>query len=125
MRGDVASDDGRAQGVGELATPVGGRLWPPTLRSCRPFFPFRTPHLKRQGRCELHVREAPEGEGEGFELAEDEREEGPALLSTVDRDISPSGTSPWTVIASSSRRNHPHQVADAAGSTVVSRGVRV
>ena len=97
----------------------------PVSRSCQVLFPFRNPHLKRQGRCELHVREAPEGEEEGFELKEDEREEGPALLSAVDQDASSAESPPWTVITSSSLHNQPHQVANTTISTVLSTGVRV
>lgn len=70
----------------------------------------RYPHLKGQGRCILHVREPPEGEEDTFELTEEEKEEGPETLSSLEADAEVDGAIPWSPIYSSCNENVKHQV---------------
>ena len=67
--------------------------------------------MKKQGRCQLHVREPPEGEEDGFELTEEEQEEGPDSLATLDNDAEVNGGSAWSPLYSSSNENIKYQVA--------------
>ncbi|GMH45997.1 hypothetical protein BSKO_13961 [Bryopsis sp. KO-2023] len=71
----------------------------------------RYPHLKKQGRCQLHVREAPEGEEDTFELTEEEQEEGPEPLTSLENDAEINNGPAWSPIYSSSNENVKYQVA--------------
>eukprot|EP00210_Caulerpa_lentillifera_P007584 g7244.t1 len=68
------------------------------------------PHLKKQGRCTLHVREAPEDQEADFQATEEETEEGPDLLTSIESDNVLDWARPWTVLSSSSNPDLKHQV---------------
>ena len=74
----------------------------------------RYPHLKKQGRCELYVKEVDEdeeGEEEPPEPTEEETEEGPELLSTLDNDVPLAAEAdPWTPLTSSINEQVKFQV---------------
>lgn len=83
-------------------------------RRARPA-PRRLPHLKKQGRCELHKREEPEDDEE-FEFTEEEQEEGPEALASVEDDTPVvDGTSAWTPMVSSSSEGVKYQVGGGVG----------
>lgn len=90
----------------------------------------RLPHIKRQGRCQLFVREPPEDEDEEFELTEEEQEEGPEPLTSLEEDTPVMGEAPaWTPLFSSSNENVKNQVAGMRsnlwpGAFVASQGSR-
>lgn len=72
----------------------------------------RYAHIKKQGRCEVHKREPPEDEDEdSFEYTEEELEEGPELLATLETDTPVSEDVAWTPLYSSSNENVKNQVA--------------
>lgn len=72
----------------------------------------RFPHLKKQGRVELHKREPPEGEEDTFEPTEEEQEEGPGPLEALENDKPlPGEVSAWTPLLSSSSEAVKNQVA--------------
>lgn len=72
----------------------------------------RNTHLKAQGRCELFVREPPEDEeaAEGFELTEEEQEEGPEALAPLEGDAEVDGAAAWTGLLSSAAEHTKNQV---------------
>ncbi|KAK9828684.1 hypothetical protein WJX72_001516 [[Myrmecia] bisecta] len=70
----------------------------------------RYPHLKKQGRCALFVKEAEEG-AEEKEPTEEESEAGPEALSTLDKDAEVAGGEGWSPVFSSSNQNVKFQVA--------------
>jgi hypothetical protein len=71
----------------------------------------RYPHLKKQGRCELYKREPPEGEEDTWEPSEEEQEEGPEPLASLEGDTPLADTSPaWTPLVSSSSEAVKYQV---------------
>ncbi|KAG2444989.1 hypothetical protein HYH02_008859 [Chlamydomonas schloesseri] len=60
------------------------------------------PHLKSQGRCEVHKRELPEDADEDEFYNEDELEEGPDLLAALEEDAQlPGEQAAWTPVYSS------------------------
>lgn len=72
----------------------------------------RYPHLKKQGRCELYKREPPEDVDEdAFEYTEEELEEGPEMLVTLDADTPVADDVAWSPLYSSSNENVKNQVA--------------
>ncbi|CAD7696505.1 unnamed protein product [Ostreobium quekettii] len=71
----------------------------------------RHPHLKRQGRCQPHVREPPEGEEEEFVPTEEEQEQGPEPLATLENDAEVNAGPAWTPLYSSHNENVKYQVA--------------
>lgn len=71
----------------------------------------RNPHLKKQGRCELYKREPPEGEEDTWEPSEEEQEEGPELLASLEDDKPMPGEAPsWTPLVSSTSEAVKFQV---------------
>lgn len=74
----------------------------------------RYPHIKKQGRCELYVKEVDEdeeGDEEPPEPTEEETEEGPELLSTLENDLPLAGEAdPWTPLTSSANEQVKFQV---------------
>ena len=74
------------------------------------FCPVRLQHLKKQGRCELHKREPPEGEEDTFEFTEEEQEEGPEVLATLEGDGEVAGGAAWSPLFSSSAEQAKYQV---------------
>ena len=73
---------------------------------------IRYPHLKKQGRCDLHKREPPEGEEDTFQPTEDEQEEGPEALAALEADAPlADGASPaWSPLSSSTSEGVKFQV---------------
>lgn len=71
----------------------------------------RYPHLKQQGRCVVHKREAPEGEEDTFEWTEEEMEEGPEQLAVLEADTEVDGGPAWSAVFSSSNDQVKNQVA--------------
>ncbi|KAG2495962.1 hypothetical protein HYH03_005892 [Edaphochlamys debaryana] len=60
------------------------------------------PHLKAQGRCEVHKRELPEDADEEEFYNEDELEEGPDMLAALEDDAQlPNEQAAWTPVYSS------------------------
>ena len=87
---------------------------PPSELVLKENWAHRYPHLKKQGRCELFVKEVDEdeeGEEEPPEPTEEETEEGPELLTTLDNDT-PVGNEgeAWTAITASSNEGVKFQV---------------
>jgi hypothetical protein len=76
------------------------------LLACAP----RYPHLKKQGRCVAHKREAPEGEEDSFEWTEEEQEEGPEQLAVLEGDEEVGGGAAWSPLFSSSNEHVKNQV---------------
>lgn len=70
----------------------------------------RYPHLKQQGRCVVHKREAPEGEEDTFEWTEEEMEEGPEQLAVLEADTEVDGGPAWSAVFSSSNDQVKTQV---------------
>ena len=74
----------------------------------------RSPHLKRQGRCETKpIRELPEDTEEEVELTPDEQEEPPEggqVLAPVAEDSKVHGGAPWTPVFSSTSKYSKGQV---------------
>jgi len=70
----------------------------------------RYPHLKQQGRCVVHKREAPEGEEDTFEWTEEEMEEGPEQLAVLEADTEVDGGPAWSAVFSSSNDQVKNQV---------------
>jgi hypothetical protein len=70
----------------------------------------RLQHLKKQGRCELHKREPPEGEEDTFEFTEEEQEEGPEVLASLEGDGEVAGGAAWSPLFSSSAEQAKYQV---------------
>jgi hypothetical protein len=70
----------------------------------------RYTHLKQQGRCVLHKREPPEGEEDTFEPTEEEQEEGPEPLTSLESDSPVDSDSAWSPLYSSSNENVKNQV---------------
>lgn len=83
----------------------------------------RYPHLKKQGRCVVHKREAPEGEEDSFEWTEEEQEEGPEQLAALEGDEEVGGGAAWSPLFSSSNEHVKNQVGQmetiVLGSTFV------
>lgn len=75
---------------------------------------LRYPHLKQQGRCEVHKREAPEGEEDTLEWAEEELEEGPEQLAVLEADTEVDGGPAWSPLFSSSNDQVKNQVKEAS-----------
>eukprot|EP00877_Chromochloris_zofingiensis_P003995 jgi/Chrzof1/13597/Cz08g03200.t1 len=71
----------------------------------------RYPHLKKQGRTVVFKREPPEGEEDTFEFTEEELEEGPEQLSSLEADTEVAGGTAWSPLFSSSAEHVKHQVA--------------
>ncbi|WIA22916.1 hypothetical protein OEZ86_009852 [Tetradesmus obliquus] len=71
----------------------------------------RYPHLKKQGRCVVHKREAPEGEEDSFEWTEEEQEKGPEQLAALEGDEEVGGGAAWSPLFSSSNEHVKNQVA--------------
>ncbi|KAF5843246.1 radial spokehead-like protein [Dunaliella salina] len=70
----------------------------------------KLPHIKKQGRCVVHKREEPEDD-ENFEFTEEEQEEGPEPLTSVEDDTPIADGSPaWTPLYSSSNEGVKYQV---------------
>ncbi|KAF8066356.1 RSP4 [Scenedesmus sp. PABB004] len=74
----------------------------------------RYPHLKRQGRCAVHKREAPEGEEDSFEYTEEELEEGPEQLAALEGDDEVGGGPAWSPLFSSSDAHVKNQARTRA-----------
>ncbi|DBA92418.1 hypothetical protein WJX77_007770 [Trebouxia sp. C0004] len=70
----------------------------------------RYPHLKKQGRTTVFTKEVPEGE-EAPEPTEEESEQGPEPLSTLDKDTEVEGGEAWTPLFSSTNSGVKNQVA--------------
>ncbi|KAL3148750.1 hypothetical protein ABBQ38_014161 [Trebouxia sp. C0009 RCD-2024] len=70
----------------------------------------RYPHLKKQGRTTVFTKEAAEGE-EAPEPTEEESEQGPEPLSTLDKDAEVEGGEAWTPLFSSTNSGVKNQVA--------------
>ncbi|KAL3137432.1 hypothetical protein ABBQ32_006953 [Trebouxia sp. C0010 RCD-2024] len=70
----------------------------------------RYPHLKKQGRTTVFMKEAAEGE-EAPEPTEEESEQGPEPLSTLDKDAEVEGGEAWTPLFSSTNSGVKNQVA--------------
>jgi len=72
----------------------------------------RYPHIKKQGRCELFVKEVDEDEEEEApEPTEEESEEGPELLASLENEAPVGDGEAWTPLAASSNENVKFQVA--------------
>lgn len=71
----------------------------------------RYPHLKKQGRTVVFKREPPEGEEDTFEFTEEELEEGPEQLSSLEADTEVAGGTAWSPLFSSSAEHVKHQVS--------------
>ncbi|MEW5317505.1 MAG: hypothetical protein WDW38_008794 [Sanguina aurantia] len=81
------------------------------------------PHLKRQGRCDLFKREEPEDEEEleRFAFTEDELEEGPEPLVSVEEDTplagADAGIQAWTPVVSARGETVKFQVGGVRSNT--------
>lgn len=70
----------------------------------------RYPHVKKQGRCVVFAKEPEEGQ-DAPEPTEEEAEQGPEPLSTVEKDVEVGGAEAWTPLFSSSNSSVKNQVA--------------
>lgn len=72
----------------------------------------------------MHVREAPENEDAEFKLRDEEKEEGPELLTTIENDAAMEWGHMWTPLSSHSNPYAKHIVLKQLTSRAESEWIR-